>query len=115
MRMATRASGGDFQAERGAVVAGIGAGTAFGELVLFALVFARLAYFRAILAHQVDKVAVARHECGGQPAEIGAVGIQREAMGETAAFGFLATSGGAAIAGFGASQAGIDAILMGFS
>jgi hypothetical protein len=97
------------------MMAGIGAGTAFGELVLFALVFARLADFRAILAYQVNKVAIACHEGGCQAAEIAAVGIQREAAGETTAFRFLAAGGGTAFAGFGAGQAGVDAGLMGFS
>ena len=105
----------DLQADRGAMMAGIGARAAFGERVLLAFVLARLADFRAILAYQVDKVAIPGHEGGCQTAEIGAILIQRKAMGEPAAFGFLVTGGGAAIAGFGAGQAGIDAGLMGFS
>ena len=115
VRLTFLVSGGDFQAEGGAVVAGIGAGATFGERVLFALVLAGFADFRAILAHQVVEFAVTRQEGGRQPTEIGTIGIQRETVGETAAFGFLAAGGGTALAGFGTGQAGIDAGLMGFS
>ena len=79
------------------------------RLVLGAFVAAKLANIRAELADLLGAFAAARHVCGGEPADRGAVDIERDAARHHLHVGLLKTSRGAVVAGIGARVACVDA------
>ena len=79
------------------------------RLVLGAFVAAKLANIRAELADLLGAFAAARHVRGGEPADCGAVDVERDAARHHLHVGLLKTSRGAVVAGIGAGVACVDA------
>ena len=92
-----------------AALARLGALLTVRVLMLGAFVAADLADFRANPAGLLGELAAPRHITGGEPTDGGTVNVEPDAARHHLDIVFLQASGGAVVAGIGASVAGFDA------